>query len=356
MSHAATPAHPFRIQTDLLDRMINFEIADDPHYSGLEMQAFDDPAHGKGHLVFLIRRQDGRCDVYAEPQLRVDRSNYEIGNGLGTWSETEFDMAHLTFDGDGVRADVGFTDIADRRIEVHIVDHTPRGRRTAAFLAPMGADIDQPRSLPLVWMSRFDLLRRSRPEPFVEIDGRRATTGRLPMEPLIGRRLIKVASDLFVVSLNPAISDPTALDEPEPERRIIGDAGSTGGLVAAAGSHQVRLLFDPGFPALQPGTEPAEGDWTVEVDGTNLIGGLWRLLRIDSRHRIVLDVTRGWQPRGLPVLMSIVTRVAPVFRTWPTTYRWIAEIGHGEDTTMTSRWTRTTDARGESYRTMTGSK
>lgn len=42
--------------------MVNFEIADNPHYQGLEIQAFDDPVHGEGMLVFLSRAGDGRID------------------------------------------------------------------------------------------------------------------------------------------------------------------------------------------------------------------------------------------------------------------------------------------------------
>ena len=50
--------------------------------------------------------------------------------------------------------------------------------------------------------------------------------------------------------------------------------------------------------------------------------------RQDHVH-VVLDVTRGWRPRGLPPLMAAVARVAPVFRNWPMTYRWSATITFG---------------------------
>jgi hypothetical protein len=37
---------PFELQVWTVDRMLNFEITDDPVYEGLELQVFDDPAHG----------------------------------------------------------------------------------------------------------------------------------------------------------------------------------------------------------------------------------------------------------------------------------------------------------------------
>ena len=39
---------PFTLQLWAVDRMLNFEVADDPYYEGLELQVFDDPAHGQG--------------------------------------------------------------------------------------------------------------------------------------------------------------------------------------------------------------------------------------------------------------------------------------------------------------------
>jgi hypothetical protein len=63
---------PFVLQVWDVDRMLNFEIADDPHYEGLELQVFDDPVHGRGMVVLLRRRQDGRFDVYRQPGLALD--------------------------------------------------------------------------------------------------------------------------------------------------------------------------------------------------------------------------------------------------------------------------------------------
>jgi hypothetical protein len=48
--------------------------------------------------------------------------------------------------------------------------------------------------------------------------------------------------------------------------------------------------------------------------------------------------TRGWKPAGLPPLMAAVTRLAPVFRSWPTTYRWSGTVTLGDRPTLRSRW------------------
>jgi len=47
-----------------------------------------------------------------------------------------------------------------------------------------------------------------------------------------------------------------------------------------------------------------------------------------NRPRIALTVDRGWRPRDLKPSLRVLTRLTPVFRRWPTTYRWEGTLGH----------------------------
>ena len=96
--------YPLSLTLDPLARFLNVELADDPIYDGLELQWFDDEAHGTGMLAFLSRRVDRRVGYYPQPGLRVDRAAYEIGGGTGSWTETEFEAARLEVAEDGVDA------------------------------------------------------------------------------------------------------------------------------------------------------------------------------------------------------------------------------------------------------------
>ena len=68
--------------------MLNFEITDDPHYQGLELQVFDDRDHGRGMAVLLRRRDDGRLDIYRQPDLTLEPEMAQVGGDLGEWQET----------------------------------------------------------------------------------------------------------------------------------------------------------------------------------------------------------------------------------------------------------------------------
>jgi hypothetical protein len=348
---------PFSLRIDLLDRMVNLEIADDSIYQGLEIQGFDDPHHGRGTTVILSRRADDQTDVYYQAGLTLDPKMYAIGGGLGAWVETEFEVARLAITAEGVDAEVRFTDIDGRMIEVRVNDRTRRERRTAGFLAPMGAAITDPRSLPLVWMSRFDLLRRTGTRPVIRIDGRQASAGRLPAEWLLRRRLIKVASDLCVVAINPADNDPILLTAGSAGGEVLTAPRGMHAIVATEGTHEAVLRFEPPFPDLASASSVSTtGTWDLLIDATPVVAGTWHATSQGDEIQLGFDVTKGWRPTGLTLLMKVVTRVAPVFRRWPTTYRWTATVTPGNPSVMTSRWERTGVERGESYRSLTGTK
>lgn len=346
---------PFDLTVEPLDRMLNFEITDDPHYTGLEIQWLDDPDHGTGMVVLVTRRGEGRTDVYRQPGLRLDPATYAIAGGLGRWEETIFEPSRLEITDRGVLTDVRFRDADGREIEVHVDDRGGRTRRPADMLAPLGAAVEHPASLMLVWM-RLDLVRRRGREPEIRIDGRPAAIGQLPGAWLHRRRLIKLATDLAVVRLNPDGS-PSTIDPSVPGVETARDGTAIAALFRHAGAHHARLELDPSLPDLRriPDGRKLEGTWHIGIDTeASVVGGTWTARRSGTRVDLALDVTRGWRPRGLPPLMRIVTRVLSVFRTWPTTYRWTAAVELGGEPTMTARWERTGDQRAQSYERLTG--
>ena len=69
----------------------------------------------------------------------------------------------------------------------------------------------------------------------------------------------------------------------------------------------------------------------------------------DEVH-LVMEVEEGWQPGPLPPLMRAVTTAVPVFRRWPTTYRWAATITLGEEPWIRSGWERTGERDGSYLR------
>lgn len=360
---AATPSGlpgtvvcPFSLRVDELACMLNFELADHPVYDAGELQWFDDDVHGTGMLAFLSRREDRRVDYYLQRGLRVDRGGYKIGGGTGGWTEVDFDVARLVATDDGVDAEVRFTDVDGRLIEIRVDDRDGRPRRPAGLLAPVSAAIERPTSLLLVWMPRFDLVRVAGSPPVVRIDGADVSTGRLPGGRLHRRHLIKYAAPLLAVEVNRAHEG--ALPAPAAGQQVrIDPAGGVRELTAEQAGQGARLVLHPAVPDLAGLADgsAASGRWHVEIDGIRVTGGSWSTTRAGDDVTVGLDVDERWKPARLPWLMRLVTTVVPVFRRWPTTYRWRADVRLGAEPAMSSRWERTGDERGRAYRRATGS-
>jgi hypothetical protein len=206
-------------------------------------------------------------------------------------------------------------------------------------------------------MRRFDLLRRGGRAFRILIDGRPVRTGSLPGGWFHHRRLVKYATDIVVVRLNQAHDGPVSvLDPSHPGGVELDERAGIAGITARRGGHRVRLGLVPALPDLRR-LEPwarSDGTWHLDVDELR-IGGTWSARRSTDDVDLVMDVTRGWKPSGLPLLMRTVTLVVRVFRSWPTTYRWLATITLGPPPHMSSHWERTGGERGSSYRRFTRS-
>ena len=361
---------PFELKAETLDRMLNFEIADHPIYSGLEIQGFDDDEHGRGMVVFVTRRERDLTDVYYESTLKLDQKLYGVGGGLGLWLEWKFDRARLSIGGDddakqGIDVDISFNDIDGRLIQVLMSDPTPVSRRCfSEFLAPVGAAIVHPKSLLLVWMSQFDLFYRCGPTPVVSIERQIVTIGQLPMEWLLRRRLIKVASDLFIVRVNPVLTDEHhSCPEIDPENATVTVEGLES-IRVRRGMHVGQMEFTPAFPDLlkMKGDATKKGRWATNLDGTSVAAGSWSLefgnTAPEMQAEVVLEIDQGWKPQNLASLMRFVTWIgAKIFRQWPTTYKYTATVcwnpNQASKSSMVARWDRRgSDTRGEAYQAM----
>jgi hypothetical protein len=356
---------PFDLRAATIPAFLNGELAEHPVYDGFEVQRYADPVRGSGTLVFLSRRADRLVDYYVTPELELDRTTFVLGAGTRSWNETPFERDTLVVHDDGVEADVRFEDVDGRTIEIAIDDRDGRPRpRAELLLAPVSSGVDRPSSMLVVLLHRFDLVRATG-RAGVRIDGVAVDVGRLPGQRWHGRLLFEYATPLTTVALLPDVDGPLPAASDAIAEVVPGTTeGSVAALTAAAGDDQVRFELAPAFPAVTslPDDARVEGRWRLLVDAPDvttgrhvITGGTWSARRQGSTVDLTLEVTRPWRPGPLPPVERVVTRVAPVFRRWPTTYRWTATVDLDGPPTLRSRWERTGTERGRSYRRATGS-
>lgn len=341
MDHPAARHCPLSLKLSAPIRMLNLELPTHPVYEAAELLWFDDTERGTGMLAFLTRRPDQVVDYYLQPGLRVDSAGMHIGGGIRSWNVTEIDPARLEVRPDGVVAAARFNDVDGRSIEIEVNDCDGRQRRRASLLAPVSDGIQVPRSLLVVWMPTFDLVRTTDPAATVRIDGEQVETHRIPLERIHRRRIIKYTSDLLAVEVNPG--GTWELGSGDGEVVPASDGRAIRAVVAATDGHRARLLFWPPLPVpttLADG-ESVDGRWGLQVDEARLVAGPWSVRRTDDRVALELDTDTPWRPRNLPRFLWFLTRVVPAFRRWPTTYRWHAIIELAGSPTVRGRWERT---------------
>jgi hypothetical protein len=351
---------PFDLKVDPMARLvlINFEKDPDTLYIGFEPQVFDDPVNGQGHLVIGWRR-DGRVDVYYDPALTPpDPERYDIaGQGLAHLLPTPFDAARFEVTGRGVDLHYRFWDMHGREVLLHIKEDHPARRKPFGLLAPMGDAARAPSAMPLVLLHDFYFVRRRHTRHRISIAGREHRLDRLPLR-MDGRKMYftRYSPDPLILTLNPAADEtrqPRMLDRasdrhPTADSLVLILAPSLPDLTCLErvhGPHTVSLCFDPPFP--EPGTlldgDAYRGDFLLRGHpSTGSLSGVCRMERQGDWVLLHLHPSGGWKPRPTKMSLRLMYAMAKVFRQWPATYHWTAELDPLPDGAwhMRSRWTR----------------
>ena len=345
---------PITLELAPIRRLLVIDVADDPVYRGLEPQVLDGP-HGRG-LVLLAYRHDGHVELYAESKLEVDSSGYDgLGKGLLLTDRTSFDQARFDVTEDGLKVDAAFTATTGRRFDVHIHEHLAEPRDRFPVLAPVGGAFDSPEFFPFLWLPGLSFVPARGTEAVLQVDGVKRTIPRLPL-PIGGRRcmMARYDPDVMVCQVNPSWiravprAPASAPSRPSEGGVDIVDAGGQPGIArvhVSQGAHTCSALLDPPLPDLErlPSSARREGAIMLQADGVTELRGRYAIER--TADRITLDIGQlgPWRTRQRRPLLAVLFRL-PIFRRWPTTYRWQAtlDLVDSPDSAprLDSRWLR----------------
>lgn len=351
---------PFGLQVDPMKRLllIGFEKDPDKVYVGFEPQVFDDPVNGRGMLV-VAWRADGFIDVYHQPGLNVAHKDFSIvGKGLADLVERPLEQAKFEVTAVGVDAHFSFEDKEGRPVEVLIREGSARPAKPFALLAPVGSAVAAPPALPLFFLYGFYFVRRAGTEVRINVDGVNHAPDSLPL-PLDGSWMyfLRYSADPLIATWNPAHDGPLAPLRPGGAGEVR-DGHTFYDIVENNGHyeirrmrtrnqrHEIRVDFSPPVPDIVCLGEGAEvrGRFVVAADeSSGTVGGGYEIHRGGRQTTIRIRPSEGWLPNERKRAVRFIYRVAPVFRNWPKTYVWTANVqsdGAGRPT-MHSRWERT---------------
>jgi hypothetical protein len=323
----------FDVRFEPMERVALVNFSDDPVYNGIELQTFDTPDGGESALALLWRR-DGVVDVYMTPNHRMDevarRSLENLLNRI-TVQPASFEY-RLNVTEHGLDAALAMRDREGRDVRFEVVE-TRGTPRLGALIAPVGAQVEQPAYLPIVFLDDFALVRRRGARIEISIDGERRAPEKMT-------RLVRGPASYFtrystrVVIANwnerrearlhplPVPPGATEVRDGNLSYRLAWNAGAPeiATLVAHAGSDRLTLRFAPALPAIQamrPGVR-VDGRFVINVnDVDGVVAGEYHVQRSDDGVYLALQPLDAWQP---PILDG-----AP----WVASYRYEAVVSAG---------------------------
>lgn len=353
--------NPFYVQIEPMERLLLVNIENDPDslYVGFEPQVFDDEKTGTGLLV-IAWRADGKVDVYHQPSLSLDPAGYDIaGKGLENMVSRDMEDAHFEVNEQGAQASVSFEDIEGRLVELKLKEQSTRARKPFGLLAPMGVAAENPSAMPLILLHDFYFVRRANTNLSVTIGGRSHKPDNLPL-PIDFTRMTfaRYCPDPIIAKLNPAFDGLLPAIPVSRERTLLhGDQAielamnrnvpEIQSISANYKHHTLAITFEPAFPNLQAFTGSyAEGRFEISGDpSTGFIRGEYKIIRKNDRLEIELISSEGWIPNANKLSLSFLFRIVPMFKNWPKTYKWSAELSREAETgfRMRSDWKRIPD-------------
>jgi hypothetical protein len=352
---------PFSIEIDPMERLllVNFEKDPDSIYVGFEPQVFNDELNGVGHLV-IGWRTDKKIDVYHQKSLTPDTSKYNIaGAGLNKMVAVDMEKAYFHVNDFGVQAHYKFTDMSGREVEIVISENNPRERKPFGLLAPMGDAAANPSSMPLVILQDFYFVRKNHTDKKVEINNRSHTLEELPIR--MDRQkmtFVRYSPKPLIATMNPAHNGEletfkleTGQGTFEKDDHIFeidwnSQSPSVKSFTVKNDVHPLTMSFRPSFPCLNtlPSNSSFKGRFILSGhESVGTVSGEYYIQSDGESVSVRLVPSKGWKPKATKFSTRFLFTVARVFRKWPTTYQWDAELHEDPEGVwhMQSKWIRT---------------
>lgn len=359
-NHSIKIIFPFSIEIDPMEKLllINFEKDPDSLYLGFEPQVFDDTINGTGYLI-IGWRTDKKIDVYHQKSLKLDSLKYSIaGAGLNKMIPVDMEIAFYEVNDFGVQAHFKFQDMLAREVEILIIEKNKSKRKPFGLLAPMGDAATNPTSLPMILLHDFYFVRRNNTNIKVSINDKSHKLDNLPI-PMDWQKMTftRYSPKPLIATLNPEYNgELDALktivgqstiqkDNCTYEIEWIDQNASIKSMSLQNNIHLLTIGFSPSFPNLNtiPSNAKYKGKFTISGhESVGSISGEYTIQSDKGTVHIRMVPSKGWNPKITKFSTWFLFTVAKVFKKWPTTYQWDAELQKSSDGSwhMQSKWIR----------------
>lgn len=350
---------PFNLKLESMEWLMPLTMENDPDevYISFEPQVFDDDVSGKG-IRILAARKDGYTDVYYQSGLICDKGGFsQVGKGLSELIERPMKDSKYAMTPQGLDFYCSFDDKNGREIIIKVKENKQKQSKPSSILAPLGSSADSPNALPVYMLHEFNFVTVNGTEVLVSIAGQEHQVDTVPI--LIDWKkiyLMRYSTDPFLVKWNAAAkeelkpleaSGKLQMQDQETKYELIDNNGhyEIKEMSIANEKHKIGIYFKPALPdmiSLRDGVD-IKGRVTVAAEKeAGAIRGDYELSRQGSKIKINICLNKGWRPNEPKWSMKFLYAMVPMFREWPKTYTWTADIELNENNhpSINSKWAR----------------
>jgi hypothetical protein len=242
-------------------------------------------------------------------------------------------------------------------VSIAITEKNKKKRKPFGLLAPMGSVAENPSALPLVLLHDFYFVRKKDTEISISIDGKKHKPDELPIPMDFTKMLFtRYSPDPLIVTFSrevdgilPYLEIEKGANEVTKEDlsfniEWISEKPHIKSIHKKAQKHTVKLSFSPSFPEIGEIIDSIyEGEFEIEGEiSTGKVKGKYNAEKRGENIILTLMPSKGWIPRPDKLSLRFLYTVAKIFKTWPATYKWTANIAPKENGQLSikSTWER----------------
>lgn len=350
---------PFTIKRSPIEKLllVNFEKDPDKLYTGLELQFINGDPNGKGYRV-IAYRIDGYVDVYDSESLTnlPDESFAVAGKGMAEHKRVTMKNTRFTYHEHKLTASFEFLDKLDRKIMVHIAEHTNNKSNPIDLLAPIGVSSISPDHFPVYFLYDFDFVRRKNTMIHISIDEQIRKPDLFPVpipKDFLSRYFTRFSMDSQLFEFAPnGRWDLTLITLNDKNQAKLGPLTysftriGTDNHLATISYHEknnhLTTVFSPALPDLTHLIENNTYTGSLRISNTPAIGkisGHYSVKLTGSRVTLTITFDDGWIVNPTSLLTKFMLNRKSTFCTWPKSYEYRQVIDLEELIAM-GKWTR----------------
>lgn len=291
---------PINLKIEPMSKLILFDVEDDPLYSTIELQEFDDNI--SNGIVIILYRKDKEIDVYYTKGIEHD---FYKGSKNGTSQLIIPDDYIFEKTSDKLTFILKFYDKNNNKIFVEAIEKNSK-KEHFNILAPAGDMIDNFTTFPLFYMQETAFLERNYAKIDIEIAGKKRKPVSIPIA-INGKFvfLSRYSLDPVVCSFNEnfigTMNDTNSqkLVDYQVQLSKNSSRNEIEALTCCKYNHKATIKFSPPIPELLSlkNNTKIKGRFSASVDSTSgILGGDYLIRQDNGELQISIMPKKGWQP------------------------------------------------------------